>query len=116
MGLLKEVTKEVNDGLKKEIILEETSPDQYKLTVHLNDDIVEKENHDLKKELHDLKGFSKDRSHRHIGRLPWYLFMKEPLLKEYMDSKYENPEYAQRCIKTWLKLNSTYRIGEGRII
>jgi hypothetical protein len=115
MDLIREHTIENTDGIKKEIILEEVSPEQYKLTVNLNDDIVEKENKEIRKQLHDEKGFTKDRTKRYIGRFPWYIFMKEPLLREYLDSKHENPEYAQKCIKTWLNLNPTYRIGSGRI-
>lgn len=111
----KEVTVDNDHGVISEIILESTKDGEYKLTKHINDDILEKENQEIKKYLIDRKGFSKDRTKRHIASIPWYLFLKEPLLKEYLESKYENPEYAKRCLVTWLKMNSGRRIGEGNI-
>lgn len=111
----KEHTVENDLGVKVDTILEETKDGEYKLTKHINDDVLEKENIEARKDLHDRKGFTKDRSMRWIGRIPWFLFMQEPLLKEYLDSKDENPEYAQKCIRTWLRMNVSRRIGEGSI-
>jgi len=53
----------------------------------------------------DTNGYTPGRSLRKIGGIPAYKFRQEPLLREYMMAKHDDPVYASRCIRLWMKIN-----------
>ena len=62
------------------------------------------------------KGFSPDRSVRHVGRVTLSLMMAHPLLREALQAETAgNQEYADRLYKLFFNMNPGYRTSLGQI-
>ena len=78
-----------------------------------NDDDIQRENYESKK-TGDI-GMVDGGWARLCAKIPTFLFFYEPLLKEYHKNIAVNPEYAKRCLRTWLTLYPEYYANRGRI-
>lgn len=64
----------------------------------------------------DAKGFSSDRSMRHVGRLTPSIMVSHPLLREAMKAEMAgNQDYADRCYKLFFNTNPRFRTSLGQI-
>jgi len=81
---------------------------------HMNDDELLKE---VKQERNSNtnNGMTEKKTMRHVAQIPSFLFYHEPLLMEYHKTISENPEYAKKCLRTWLSLHSEYKCNYGNI-
>ena len=98
----------------KDQSLEVDSRGNVELINHLNDDAVVKENYEERKE-NTNNGMTDGKTMRHVAQIPSFLFYYEPLLKEYHATLNNNPEYARKCLRTWLTLHPEYKVNTGRI-
>lgn len=78
-----------------------------------NDDAILKENYENKKS--DGIGMVEGGWARQCAKIPTFLFFYEPLLQEYHKNIACNPEYAKRCLRTWLTMYPEYYANRGRI-
>lgn len=87
---------------------------QIELINKLNDDDIVKDNYTERMDFND-NGMSKEKTIRKVAEIPSFLFYNEPLLKEYHNAIGQNPEYAKRCLRTWLTLHPEYKCNNGSI-
>lgn len=76
---------------------------------HILKDIQEERNSNTN------RGFTKEKTMRHVCQIPTFLFYNEPLLKEYHKNLGTDPVYAKRCLRSWLLFNPQYRCNSGGI-
>lgn len=98
----------------KEQYLDVDSKENVELVNVLNDDHILKDNQVERNESCN-NGMSKERTMRKVADIPTFLFNHEPLLVEYNKSICEHPEYAKRCLRTWLCLHPEYKSNNGSI-
>lgn len=85
------------------------------LVNRFNDDKIIKMIQERKNDSYGDKGFTAGKTMREVCHIPTFLVYKEPLLKEFMLHKSQNPEYARKCLRKWLSEHPEYKANMGNI-
>lgn len=100
--------------LKRQYLDVDEKTGKVELINHMNDDELLKEVKQ-ERETNTNNGMSEKKTMRHVAQIPSFLFHHEPLLKEYHANVCENPEYARKCLRMWLRMHPEYKCNDGNI-
>ena len=88
---------------------------EIELVNHFNDNDILQMINERRNDSYDYKGFTEKKTMREVCHIPTFLVYREPLLKEFMLHKAENPEYARKCLRKWLAEHPEYKANNGSI-